>query len=98
MTSTIGHKDDTDDEADADNDADADADKDDDADSDDDGDNNDNAYADKDDDNDDDDNECHLRLGETKSTAEPPAESANTWKEPRDSKCEIVKVRKCQQS
>ena len=31
-----------------------------------------------------DDNERHLRLGETKSTAEPPAESANTWKEPLD--------------
>ena len=85
MTSTIGHKDDEADEDDADNDDNADAD------------NNDNADADKDadadnDDNDDDDSECHLRLGETKSTAEPPAESANTWKEPRDSKCESVKV------
>ena len=34
--------------------------------------------ADADDDDNDDDNERHLRLGETKSTAEPPEESANT--------------------
>ena len=33
---------------------------------------------DADDDDNEDDNERHLRLGETKSTAEPPEESANT--------------------
>ena len=34
--------------------------------------------ADADDDDNEDDRERHLRLGETKSTAEPPEESANT--------------------
>ena len=41
----------------------------------------DNDGANGDDNDDENDDEYHLRFGDTKSTAEPPAESANTYVE-----------------